>query len=263
MSRYRGKGFAAVFCGTGSSFLRNEPNKQGDGSCYMKIPRSFFLVYCLFLTNLWMLGYASFVRHFQSGQEMKHHIGILKSQVSRSQFEKRVLDHQLLDLQQTVAEVLPNLQTMIAKQWSSRALGLSDRLRKPASIKPVNLSDFYFEKGKKYFSEGKFKSAQKEFLRVQEQFPTSDRVVESTFLILESAFLQKDYKRTVDVAESMVQQFPVNLLTGYALIRLAQVSEINNQFEEAAVLYKIVRENFQDKKLQSQARALEKRIGIE
>ncbi len=221
------------------------------------------MIYCLFLTNLWMIGYASFVRYFQSGQELKQHVEILKSQINRVQFEKRVVDHQLLDLQQTVAAVLPSQQSMIAKQWNARAIGLSEQLRRPASLKSVNLSEFYFEKGKKYFSQGKFKSAQKEFVRVQDQFPSSDRVIESTFLILESAYLQRDYKKAVDVAESMVSHFPVSIFTGYALIRLAQISEINNQFEEAATLYKIVRENFQDTKLQGQARALEKRIGVE
>lgn len=228
-----------------------------------KIPRPLFLVFCLFLTNLLIMAYAGFVRYFQSGYEVKKQVQVLEGELSRSQFEKRVVHNQLLDLQQTIAEVMPSQEKMIASKWAPRALDLSQQLRSPASVKPLNLSRLYFEKGKKFFNEGKYKLAQRQFEALQEQFPTSDRVIESTFLVLESAYLQKDFKKAMELAESMVSQFPESPLTGYGLIRLAQISESNNQFEEAAVLYRLIRTNFADKKLQDQARVLEKRIGIE
>ena len=234
----------------------------------MRIPKSFFLIYCLVLTNLLTAGYAVFIQYFQSGYEIKQQIVNLEKKIERTEFENRVAQNQILDLQQTMAETLPPEKKMIAEQrinsqWKGRAFSLSQQLREPASIKKIDLSGVYFEKGKKLFTQKKYHMAFKEFEALKEKFPLSDRAVESTFLMLESSYLQKDYKKTVDIADYMVTQYPESLLTGYAILRLGLVSEKNSQFEEASALYKIVAEHFRDERLKNQALDYIKRISLE
>lgn len=226
----------------------------------MKIPKSLFLIYCLILTNISVLAYASFVKYFQSGYEIENQIHHLESRLARTQFQKKIVENQLLDLQQTVAEVLPSKKKMVAEGWGTRALHISEQLRLPANLPPLDLTEIIFERGKKLFTQGKFTQAYREFESIREKYPSSDRVVECTFLMLESAYLQKDYKKTADIVDLMVSQYPENRLTGYALLRLAQVSELNAQFEEAAVLYRIVARTYSDEKLKQQAAILENRI---
>lgn len=229
----------------------------------MRVPKSLFIIYCLILTNVLAASYATFVEYFQSGYEIKGQIHRLESKIKNLDTQKKVVENRLIDLEQTVAEVLPSQSKMIADRWDTRSVALSQQLRSPASLHPINLSQAVFERGKKYFSQGKYNLAFREFENVREKYPTSDRVVESTFLMLESSFLLKDFKKTADLADFMVTQYPDNPLTGYGLMRLAQVSELNNQFDEAAALYRIVADNFSDQKLKEQAVIFEKRILVQ
>lgn len=228
-----------------------------------KIPQGFFLVYGLILTNLWVAGYTLFVHYFQSGHEYQFQIKQLESQVEKLQENQKNLLTQLMDFKQTVAEVMPAKSQMIAEKWNPKAISLSENIRRPASIQPVDLSGVYFEKGKRFFNEGKYSLALREFQELSEKFPLSDKFIETQFLTLESSYLTKDYKKVVDLADFLVNHYPENILTGYAMLRLAQVSESNSQFEEALVIYQSVQKSFKDKDLQRQARELEKRIKFE
>src|SRR5687768_4090075 len=107
----------------------------------MKIPRSVFLIFCLILTNLCVAAYALFVGHFQSGYEIKHQIHQLENQLSQVQINKKIVENRLLDLEQSVAEVLPAKKKMIAERWSLRSLNMSDQLRSPASLRPIDLTE--------------------------------------------------------------------------------------------------------------------------
>ena len=176
----------------------------------MRVPKSIFIIFCLILTNVLAASYATFVQYFQSGYEIKSQIHRLEAKVRAIDTEKKVAENRLLDLEQTVAQVLPNQKKMIADRWDFRSVSLSEQLRSPASLHPINLSQAYFERGKKYFSQGKYGMAFREFESVREKYPTSDRVVESTFLMLETSFLLKDFKKTADLADYMVPQYPAD-----------------------------------------------------
>src|SRR5687768_10742857 len=141
----------------------------------MKTTRSVVIIFCLILTNMCMASYALFVEYFQSGYEVKHQILQLKKNLTQAQLQKKIVEHQLLDLEQSVATVLPAKKQMIAERWNTRALHMSDQLRSPASINSLDLTEVLFERGKKFFTQGKFSAAYREFENIRDQFPSSDR----------------------------------------------------------------------------------------
>ena len=66
-----------------------------------------------------------------------------------------------------------------------------------------------------------------------------------------------------EVIDEMVLQFPDHELTGFILLRLGQISEHNNQIEEAQEIYRTVANHFPQKPLKQQALVLLKSLEIQ
>ena len=142
-----------------------------------------------------------------------------------------------------------------------RDLGLN--LRAPASIEQLDFSAVILERGKKYFSSGKYEVAGKEFEKLKNQFPASAFQIQARFFLAESLYLQRDFKKCTEVIDEMVLQYPDHELTGFILLRLGQISEHNNQIEEAQEIYRTVATHFSQKPLKDQALTLLKSLEIQ
>ncbi len=200
-----------------------------------------------------------FSAYFNSGWEFKREAQVLKQKLEDSEFRVSLIQHQMKDLEQTVAAVIPNEK--LAKSETFRDLGLS--LRAPASIRPMDLSAVRLEKGKKYFTAGKYEVASREFEKIKNEFPSSAYQIQARFFWAESLYLQRDFKKCTEVIDEMVLQYPDHELTGFILLRLGQISEQNNQVEEAQEIYRTVIAHFSQKPLKDQAFTLLKNLEIE
>lgn len=129
-------------------------------------------------------------------------------------------------------------------------------VRAPASEETLDLSGAIYEKGKRYFNGQQYDRAIREFGQLLEKYPLSQHSVEARFFIAESYFLKKDYRSSLGQIDEMVTQYPQHDLTGFILLRMGQISEINSQTEEAAEIYKTVAKNFKNENLKKQARKL-------
>ncbi|MBV2169181.1 MAG: hypothetical protein KUL82_10795, partial [Bdellovibrio sp.] len=69
-------------------------------------------------------------------------------------------------------------------------------------------------------------------------------------------FLKKDFRSSLSEIDTMVTQYPQHDLTGFILLRMGQISELNNQTEEASEIYKTVFKNFKNEDLKKQAKKL-------
>ena len=215
-----------------------------------------FYVVCLLITTGMLWTYFTFATHFNTDRESKKEIVHLRGQLDDSYMQIALMHHQMKDLEQTVAAVIPKQNIAQNKTLNN----LMFTLRAPASIPPMDLSNVIFEKGKKDFADGKFTAAIEEFNKIKEEYPSSAYQVEARFFMAESLFMQRDFKRCTEVIDEMVLQYPDHELTGYILLRLGQISEHNNQIEEAQEIYKTVLNNFPQKPLKEQAQILLKNL---
>ena len=135
-------------------------------------------------------------------------------------------------------------------------------MRTPASDEALDLSPALYERAKKNFKSKNYDKAIEEFYKLLNQYPLSLYSIEARFFIAESYFLKKDYRSSIEEIEQMVTQFPHHDLTGFILLRLGQISESNNQVEEASEIYKMVTENFKNEDLRKQAKKMIQNIEI-
>nr|BFD63091.1 hypothetical protein BdHM001_17720 [Bdellovibrio sp. HM001] len=200
-----------------------------------------------------MGGYAVLVGHFNGHEEYQMRLANLQKQVEKEKFNNSLLSYQLKDFQQTVAQVLPDNKTLQAKY---ELKNLAAVVRAPASEDSLDLSGALYEKGKRYFNGQEYDRAIREFNKLIETYPLSQHNVEARFFIAESYFLKKDYRSSLGQIDEMVTQYPQHDLTGFILLRMGQISEMNSQTEEAAEIYKTVAKNFKNENLKKQARKL-------
>lgn len=223
----------------------------------MKSQSSIFLVFCLSLTVFFGGVFTVFTAHFNGHEMYEKRIQSLEHKVAQAEFERTLVDNQLKDFQQSVAQIFPDNKKLQAHYQMNN---LAAVVRAPASVQPLDLSAVLFERGKKYFGSQDYDKAIKEFNRLMSDYPLSPHTVESRFFVAESFFLKKDFKNSLSQIDEMVTQYPDNELTGYILLRMGQISEANNQIEEASEIYQTVMKNFKNDNLISQAKKLSKNV---
>jgi hypothetical protein len=219
----------------------------------MKSQNSLFLVFCLCLTLGLVCAFNIFSGHFNGHQQYEAKLHTLQKDLQQEQFQNTLLTHQIKDFQQTVAQVLPENNKLQAqfqlKNWASV-------VRSPASIDSIDLSGALFERAKKNFAEQDYEKAIRDFNKLIKDYPLSQHTVESRFFMAESYFLKRDFRESISQIDEMVSQYPDNDLTGYILLRMGQISEMNSQTEEASEIYKTVLKNFKNDDLKKQAKKL-------
>lgn len=218
------------------------------------------MIFCLSLTVGLIGVFAYFVQYFNNGKQYQARVAQLQRSIEQQQLNNVKLTYQLYDFQQTVAQFLPENKALQAKLDQKN---LASAIRLPASEEKLDLSSVVFERGKKFFAEKDYDKAIKEFRKVSEEYPLSAFNVESRFLTAESYFLKRDYKSSLQIVDEMVTLYPDNDLTGYILLRMGQISEINNQYDEASEIYRTVLKNFKNEKLKTQAKNLAKNLDYE
>lgn len=226
----------------------------------MRNQSAFFIIFSLIVTSFFLAGYSVFLNHFGQGKEHLVRIEKLEEDVAKEKFKNALLGNQIKDMQQSVAELLPQNETLMAKV---NLKNFSDAVRVPASDSGLDLSGVLFERAKASFASKKFDEGIRSFKEMLEKYPLSRRSVEARFFIAESYFLKRDYKAALVVIDEMVTLYPDNELTGYALLRMGQISEFNNQLDEAVEIYKTAEKNFPYEKLQEKARSLSSGIELE
>ncbi len=160
---------------------------------------------------------------------------------------------QLEDFKSSVATILPNKINGTDLQ--------SHQLRSLASVvkdgEPLDLSTVLLEKAKSEFRRGNFKASSKVLKELIQKYPSSPVIVDAYFFAAESFYMNGQSEECLDFVDQMMIQFPENELTGFIMLRMAQIMQSRNQGDEASEVYRIVINNFKgNKDLQKQAEKL-------
>lgn len=183
-------------------------------------------------------AYGVFTTHFAKSPDSTFQAEKMKEEISLLQQEKAKLAYQFEDFRQNAA-----------MHWPEARKG---DYRWPASVS-IDLSTSLYEKGRRLFQEKQWAEAKVLFTQLLNEFPYSKWVAEAQYYSCEITFQEKDFKKTADCVSQMVEIFPESALTGFQLMRLAQIHEMNGQQEEAIEVYRIIQSQFSEPLLKTQS----------
>lgn len=172
-------------------------------------------------------------------------------ELEQKEFELRVVRSQISEVKAETLALLENEGHLPSNSLAMQ--NLRTQLRSPASIPELDMSLLDAEKIKKAFRDKNYfqvTELAEDFLAKNSQ---SSLVPEITFFASESYFLNHQYDKAISSIEKMTTLFPDHIMTGYALLRLAQISEKADQSSEAISIYKIIQNQFSDKNLINEA----------
>tara|TARA_B110001454_G_scaffold122549_1_gene114484 strand:- start:82021 stop:82701 length:681 start_codon:yes stop_codon:yes gene_type:complete len=217
----------------------------------MRVSIGIFTQFCLLLLLGLTIVYFKSENYFDRQQLLAEMPKDNSEQLEKKEFELRVVRAQMEEVK---SETLAVLEKEGAIPANSLALqNLRSQLRSPASLPQIDMSLLEAEKIKKAFrAKNYFEVTEmaEEFLDKNSQ---SVMVPEVTFFASESYFLNRQFDKAINSIEKMTNLFPDHIMTGYALLRLGQISEKADQTAEAISIYKIIKTQFKDKSLVAEA----------
>jgi len=207
------------------------------------------IITCVVLTFC-SLFFLSEVHHNLNGIEEQQELTMFwKRQAAVGQLRLAVSQSKFADFKQDVALLIPNAEidgdTKKEDQQSLRNL---------ASVIPHHKIKFevsgsaetLFKKGKKLVVAHKYEEGIAVLKDLIYQFPDSYHVVEAHYLLMESYYNLKKFEDVVASVDGMVDIFPENRLTGFALLKMGALYEKENRLEDALQVYRTILSVFQD-----------------
>lgn len=205
----------------------------------MAVPKSVFVIFMTILASFWICIFSWFKFNLGESKVSTHNLRKQAQVLKLLEKENFRLSYQVLDLHQGYALKFASMNKPQKKMETIRG-----GLRRPAG-ESVNFesSEVMFRRAQELFAKAKYKASEKELDELLERFPLSSRRIEALFLKLEISFLLENYKKTLDLSDVLLDHFPESVLTQYALLRVAEVSELNGQPQESHwILQELLRE---------------------
>ena len=218
----------------------------------MKKHQWLFLVFSLCLTLVLSQVYSRVRLHFSGAREFKAEADQLNVELHREKLKNELLAFQLKDFQQSVAQVLPGVEAQTEEQ-KYLLRNVASVVSEGQTSLEIDLSPSILSQGKLEFRAKNYAQAIVYFKQVLEKFPASVHVVESLFLTAESYFLMGQYPACLDVVEVMMEQYPESDLTGFILMRMAQIYNMRGESEQAIEIYRTIQRQFNHEGLKAQA----------
>jgi TolA-binding protein len=204
--------------------------------------------------------------------QLQNKINQMAHEKAQAEFRAELAASTLAEYQQHVATLIPGAARVpAAAKGAPHETELQNYpLRQLASVVGLDRGEKliieratgHMEKGKAAFRAGLFDEASVAFTEVIEKFPDSIHLAEAHFLLVESQFQIKNYEAAIETVEHMVEIFPESEMTGYSLLRLGKIYEIQDRLEDAADIYRAVIGNFKEEKLREQAQRLLKAVAL-
>lgn len=220
----------------------------------MRVPLNIFTQFSMLLVLGLVWFYHSTENYFATRNGDKQEIDRMKSELEEKEFELKVSQIQNDRIKLETYALLEEQNLLSGKKLVSEHL--KSGLRSPASIMPLDFSSLKVEELRTLFKEKRYNQvvvAGEKILEKDKVFLSKPEVL---FFVSEAYFLQRQYEKAVEKINHMVSLYPEHIMTGYALLRLANISEKSEQYNEAETIYKIISSQFKDKALTSEARRL-------
>ncbi len=188
-----------------------------------------------------------------------------KSKVAREQLKKLIAMGRFADFKQDVAVLIPS------QLDRNNNKDQKQELRNLASVIPhenansISLGESakkLLERGKAKVKKREFKEAVQLLTKLVNKFPDSHHLVEAHYLLIEAFSQQNQNINVITWVDKMVELYPDNRLTGYAMLKVGGIYEIDGRPEDAIRVYKTIVAVYADKKLISQAQVAVRKLEL-
>lgn len=216
----------------------------------MKTP--IFVIFILGLSLVWTLIFSA-ARSLYSGiEQFQSEAAHYKLKLKEQKLKTALVESQMREFQQYVATLIPGQISPKADAYPLRSLASA---LKKSEILPVKIltAQQLMERGKNDFRQGDFAKANQSFEKIIQYYSYSPEIIEAYFLFAEGFYQQRQFESCVQTIQSMMELFPASELTGFAMLRLGRIFEIQKRSTEALGIYKTVVRSFPQRDLASQA----------
>jgi len=218
---------------------------------------SYFSIFILTLTLGWMQFFWTAKDHFSGLEEAKQQVGELRTEVKVERLKTHLAKEEFLEFRQDVATLLPPVLPIAGKGEKGYPLRNLAAVLAPSvsdAVRPVIIKTL-FERGQELFRQKKYEESNRVFKTFIEKYSYSEHTPSAYFLWLDGAFRLGDYRECVEISNQMVEQFPGVELTGFALLRLGRIYEIQGRAEDAVDIYRTVLRTYPQRDVATQAKS--------
>lgn len=212
--------------------------------------------FCLLLTAGWAFFYGQAKAYYTKPDQYLVKIEKLKQQLGKEKLRSVLVQYEFEGFRQHVATLLPGvIQEKGNGEASYPYRSLASVVQKTEVEALLVLSaKQIFSKAKSDFREKRYQEALIGFDKVIRDHSYSAHVPESLFLKLESHFQLREFSKALKAYEALLQLYPADELTGYAMIRVGKIYEYENRFDDAIQVYRNVLLVFPQREVASLAR---------
>jgi len=213
------------------------------------------VVFILTLTLAESYFYACLRDFYSPAKNLRVQVSQLEDKVKSERLKHLVDSYEFAEFRNYVATILPNAikeKGEGEKSFKLRSLAsvVQNGSNEALAIEKAHMA---FDTAKKYFREGKFEESNKLFALLIKNHPYSAYLPEAMFLLVEANFQLHQYDQCLVWGNKMIEVYPENELTGYAMVRLGKIYEYQDRHEEAMDIYKTVIKSFPNRGLASVA----------
>jgi TolA-binding protein len=216
----------------------------------MKTP--ILVIFILALTVGWTLVFSAARLQYSGIDRYRQEASLFRERLNQQTLKTALVEVQMREFQQQVATLMPNSLSPKAVDFPMRSLASSLKTSEGLPIKLMTANQL-MERGKADFRKQDFSKANQSFKTVIDLYSYSPDVIEAYFLYSEGLYQQRNFETCVQTIHAMIELFPASELTGFAMMRLGRILEIQKRSTEALEVYKTVVRSFPQRDLASQA----------
>ncbi len=217
----------------------------------MKTP--VFVSFCALIAALIVALHGLLKDNHAPIEKLKAQMAAVDKDRSRAELRAQLLQHEIADYQNRVATLLPDSVQEISDPANYPLRQLASVVADPGDVIAIERASGLFEKAKTAFREKDFEGANQLLKNLLIKYPESVHVPSAYFLLAEGHYQLKEYTDSVSSIEKLIESYPENELTGFALLRLGHIFEVQERLEDASDVYKSVLSNFKQPELVRQA----------
>lgn len=214
---------------------------------------SVFVSFCLFVVAILLSLHALIDEGSGPQEKMRQQLTVFDKELERAHLRSQLVENELADLKSEVATVLPEVAKKIEDPGAYPVRQLASVVANRGDVLEIERASTLFERAKGQFREKDFEGSNQLLKSLLSKYPDSVHGPEAYFLLAEGHYQLKHYPESVVTIERMIETYPENELTGFALLRLGSIFELQDRYEDASDIYSAVIANFRQPDLLKQA----------
>lgn len=217
--------------------------------------RSTAAVFALMLTVLYLQTYWVVKDFTNPAPLLNLKLERLETDLEREKLRREIDLQQMENFRQEVAAALPPALkgiTELGKDYPLRNLASVTMKSQSEKLKSLAASNL-FETGKVLFRKGQYERSNRMMEKLIAEYSFSTQIVEAHFLLAEGKYKLGELEAATATIDKMLELFPESELTGFALIRLGEIYEQRERYDDAVQIYRTVLRSFPYRTVASQA----------